>query len=155
MSICLSFRRLKDMGGRGRPFEAGNKFGKGRASGSRNKRSVFQEALDNDGMQIIRAIKRLALKSDPTAMRLCMERLLPISKAWNSCFPLPSAETAESLTQAISAVMSAVAEGHLSAQEGESMAKIIESQRRSIETVDFDARLKVLEEAQKNQPRED
>jgi hypothetical protein len=143
------------MGGRGRPFEPGNKFGKGRAPGSRNKRSVFQEALDNDGMEIIRAIKRLALKSDPTAMRLCMERLLPASKAWNSCFPLPSAETAASLTQAISAVMRAVAEGDLSPQEGESVAKIIESQRRSIETVEFEARLKVLEEARGNQRGED
>jgi hypothetical protein len=43
----------------------------------------------------------------------------------------------------------------LSAQEGESVAKIIESQRRSIETVEFDARLKALEEARGKRRRED
>jgi hypothetical protein len=56
-------------------------------------------------------------------------------------------ETAANLTEAISAVTEAVAEGELSPQEGESVARIVESQRRNIEVGEFDARLKALEEA--------
>jgi hypothetical protein len=54
-------------------------------------------------------------------------------------------ETAANLIEAISAVMRAVAGGRLSAQDGESVARIIESQRRTLETEEFDARLRVLE----------
>src|ERR1035437_5325861 len=63
--------------GPGRPFEKGNKSGKGRPAGSRNKRAIFQEVLEVDGEAIIEKIKGQALKANATAMRLCMERLLP------------------------------------------------------------------------------
>ncbi len=132
---------------RGRPFEPGNTAGKGRPAGSRNRATIFRETLERGGVAIIRTVKRQALKSDPTAMRLCMERLIPVPKAPNTCFQLPPMETAANLTDAVSAVARAVAEGQLSAQEGESVAKIVESQRRMLETEGFDARLKVLEEA--------
>jgi hypothetical protein len=132
---------------RGRPFEPENKMGTGRPSGSRNRATVFREALDGSGEAIIRKIMRLALKSDPTAMRLCMERLLPLAKAPNSRFRLPPVATAANLMEAISAVTRAVAAGRLSAREGESVARIIESQRRMLETETFDARLRVLEGA--------
>jgi hypothetical protein len=133
--------------GTGRPFKSGNKAGKGRLPGSRNKKTIFQEALEEDGEKIIQQVKLRALESDPTAMRLCMERLLPVSK---TLFRLPSVDTAAGLAAAISAVTRAVAEGVLSAQEGESVARIIESQRRNIEVGEFEARLKVLEDS----PRE-
>jgi hypothetical protein len=126
-------------------FEAGNRMGKGRPHESRNRTTLFREALESGGEAIIRQIKRQALKSDPTAMRLCMERLLPVAKTPISRFRLPPVETAANLIEAISAVMRAVAGGRLSAQDGESVARIIESQRRTLETEEFDARLRVLE----------
>ena len=122
-------------------------MGTGRPTGSRNRTTLFREALESGGEAIIRKIKRQALKSDPTAMRLCMERLLPLAKAQNSHFRLPPVETAANLMEAISAVTRAVAGGRLSAHEGESVARIIESQRRMLETETFDARLRVLEGA--------
>jgi AcrR family transcriptional regulator len=133
--------------GIGRPFEPGNKAGKGRLPGSRNRKTIFQEALDRDGEKIIQQIKQRALESDPTAMRLCMERLLPVSKALNTRFRLPPVDTAAGVSAALSAVTQAVAKGDLSPQEGESVAKIIESQRRNIEAGEFDARIRALEEA--------
>jgi hypothetical protein len=130
---------------RGKPFEPGNKLGKGRPLGSCNKKTIFQEALETDGVKIIQKIKLQALKANPVAMRLCMERLVPLAKEPNSRFRLPAVETAADLTEAISAVTEAVAEGELSAQEGESVARIVDSQRRNIEVEEFDARLKALE----------
>jgi hypothetical protein len=139
---------------RGQPFTPGNKMGKGRPAGSPNRTTLFRETLEKGGLAIIRVVTRQALKSDPTAMRLCMERLLPVAKAPNNCFQLPPVDTAAELKAAISAVAKAVAEGLLSAQEGEAVARIVESQRRVLETEEFDARLRVLEKAPPKRRRE-
>lgn len=140
--------------GLGRPFRVGNQEGKGRPRGSRNKLTLFQRALEKDGLAILETIKQQALKSDPTAMRLCMERLVPIAKAPRARFELPPIEKAADLTQALAAVASEVADGELSAQEGEAVAKMIESQRRLIESAEFEARLKALEEGQRKLEKE-
>jgi hypothetical protein len=131
--------------GKGKPFEPGNTAGKGRPTGSRNKKTIFQEELEKDGAAIIQKIKMQALKADPTAMRLCMERLVPLAKGPNAAIPLPPVNTPAGLTEAISAITRALAEGELSAQEGESLARIVESQRRNIAVEEFEARLKTVE----------
>jgi hypothetical protein len=131
--------------GKGKPFEPGNTAGKGRPLGSLNRKTIFQQELEKDGAAIIQKIKQRALKADPMAMRLCMERLVPLAKEPNTRFRLPAVETAANLTEAFSAVAEAVAEGELSAQEGELMARIVESQRRNIEVGEFEARIRALE----------
>jgi hypothetical protein len=138
---------------RGRPFEAGNKAGTGRRVGSRNRKTVFQIALESDGEKIIEKIKARALKSDPTAMRLCIERLIPVLRPPLKRFVLPAVDTAEQLKEAIAAVTQAVADGVLSAQEGESVARIIETQRKNIEAGEFEARLKALEDSPQGKKR--
>ncbi len=54
----------------GRPFEPGNKMGKGRPPGTRNKMTVFQELLAGNGVEIINQVKLQALKKDPDPMIL-------------------------------------------------------------------------------------
>ena len=127
-------------------FVAGNKEGKGRPPGRLNRATIFQEALEKGAVAIIQKVKSQALKGDPTAMRLCIERLVPRARPRNSRFPAPVAKTAEDLMQSISDLLKVVSEGVLSPQEGESVARIIESQRRMIEIEGYDARLRVLEE---------
>ena len=131
---------------RGRPFEMGNTAGLGRTPGSRNKRTVFQVALEIGGEKIVEKIKALALDSDPVAMRLCIERLVPVLKPPLRRFAMPPVDTAEQLKEAVSAVVQAVANGMVSAREGESVARIIETQRKNIEVGEFEARLKALED---------
>ena len=65
----------------GKPFQHGNTLGRGRPQGSRNKATIaLQEMLDGHGESITRRCALLALQGDPTAMRLCMERLIPPRK---------------------------------------------------------------------------
>jgi hypothetical protein len=80
----------------GKPFEPGNTFGKGRPPGSRNNKTIYQEALESDGVEIINQIKMLALKPKPNRAILlkCLERLVPVCKLPNSQFELPKVETA-------------------------------------------------------------
>src|ERR1700674_1950005 len=99
--------------------------------GSRNKRTLFQEALESHGLQAISQLKLLAFRPNPdmTALRLYVERLVAIPKPANSQFRLPRVRTAADLPEALSALTQAVSRGRLSAQEGEAVARIIEGQR--------------------------
>lgn len=138
---------------RGKPFEAGNKFGKGRKPGSRNKRTVLVELMEDQGESMIKQCKVLAYNGDRTALRLCVERLISPCKAPNSRFRLPPMKTVADLVGALPAMAKEVARGRLSVPEGEAMSRMIESQRRTIETVEFDKRLRALEKARKSGSR--
>jgi|HubBroStandDraft_4_1064222.scaffolds.fasta_scaffold531199_2 hypothetical protein len=134
---------------RGKPFEPGNTLGKGRRRGSRNKRTKLVELMEDNGESMIKQCKVLAYKGDPTALRLCMERLLPPCRTPHNRFHLPPVKTVRDLQKALSAVLKQVAAGRMSAQEGESISRTLESQRRTIESVDFEKRLRALEQAGK------
>jgi hypothetical protein len=131
---------------RGKPFVVGNKLGTGRPLDSRNKKSIFQEALESHGIEIIDTAKLQALKKDPTALRLCVERLVPICKPPNSSFRMPRLRTSTDLPKAISALAREVAAGRLSAQEGESVSRIIESFGNALQVDDFATRLETIEQ---------
>jgi len=63
---------------RGRPFQPGNRFGRGRPKGSRNKRSAqAQEILDQYTEPLIKKCVSKALEGDTRALGLCLERILP------------------------------------------------------------------------------
>ena len=131
---------------RGRPFEAGNKMGRGRRPGSRNKRTRFAEMMEDHGEAIIKQCQILALQNDPTALKLCIERLVAPGKSSSSRFRLPPLGTMSELVEALPRIMQEVARGRLSAQEGEAIASMLDSQRHAIETEEFDARLKAVEQ---------
>ena len=132
---------------RGKPFQLGNRMGKGRPPGSRNKRTIYQEALESHALPIINKVKLLALAPnyDRTFLRLCFEGVVAKAKPPNSSFPLPRIRTPADLPNALSAVERAVASGRLSAQEGLAMVQMIEGHQRSFETVEFDQRIRAIE----------
>lgn len=70
------------MATRGRPFEPGNKFGRGRPRGSRNKTSAaVQELLNSHAEAIVRKAILLALKDgQPAMIRALLDRVVPVCK---------------------------------------------------------------------------
>ena len=68
---------------RGRPFEKGRSGNPaGRRPGSRNKATLAAAALlAGEAEALTRKAVEMALDGDPTAMRLCMERVLPPCRA--------------------------------------------------------------------------
>src|SRR5260370_40331578 len=115
---------------RGRPFEPGNKMGKGRPPGRRNKKTVFLEQLEGHGIDIINQAKLQALKTPPDSMilRSCLERLVPIATVQRSRFYLPSIQLPEDLAKANAAVAQAVARGRLSALQSAELSRILVNQ---------------------------
>jgi hypothetical protein len=132
---------------RGRPFELGNKIGKGRPAGSRNKKNKLAEMLESRGEPIVQQCQLMALKGDRTAMRLCMERLIPLAKPSVTRFRLPKIETAADMKQVLTSILKQAATGRVSPQDAELLARVAESYLRAIGNIEHDRRLEALETA--------
>jgi hypothetical protein len=130
---------------RGRPFAKGSRPA-GRRAGSRNKKTLAAAALlEGESEALTRRAVELALAGDPTAMRLCIERILPPCRERAIKFVLPPIKSAADIAAAMEAVTSALAAGVITPGEAGTIAAVVDTFVRAIETSDFDRRLKVVE----------
>jgi hypothetical protein len=130
---------------RGRPFAKGNRPA-GRRAGSRNRKTLAAAALlEGESEALTRRAVELALAGDPTAMRLCIERILPPCRERAIKFVLPPIKSAADIAAAMEAVTSALAAGVITPGEAGRIAAVVDTFVRAIETSDFDRRLKVVE----------
>jgi hypothetical protein len=132
---------------RGIPFKPGNKFGHGRPKGSKNRATLEREALlEEFGPAITKKCVSEALKGNNTALRLCMERIVPPAKPSNPVFKLPPIRSAADLLLASASVLKAMGAGDLSPQEGESFMRVIESYQKLHESHELAMRVQALEQ---------
>jgi hypothetical protein len=132
---------------RGRPFEKGRSGNPaGRRIDSRNKATLAAAALlEGESEALTRRAVELALVGDPTAMRLCLERILAPCRERTVKFELPPIESAGDIAAAMKAVTSALAGGAITPGEAGTIAAVVDTFVRAIETSDFDRRLQELE----------
>jgi hypothetical protein len=132
---------------RGRPFEKGRSGNPaGRRTGSQNKATSAAAALlEGESEALTRKAVELALVGDPTAMRLCLERILAPCRERTVKFELPPIESAGDIAAAMKAVTSALAGGAITPGEAGTIAAVVDTFVRAIETSDFDRRLQELE----------
>jgi len=125
---------------RGRPFERGRSGNPaGRRAGSLNKTTEAAAALlAGESEALTRKAVELALGGDPTAMRLCIERVLPACRERTVNFALPPIESAADITAAMKAVTSALADGAITPGEAATIAAVVDTlsgrSRRAIST---------------------
>ena len=132
---------------RGKPFQPGNSFGRGRPKASQNKGTLLaQQLLEEHAEPLMRKCLLEALKGDRNALRLCVERILPPCR--DRCIQLPRLPigTAADLDISNQRVVHAVTDGKITPSEGETVVNILEDRRRILETRDLDSRLKALEQ---------
>lgn len=128
-------------------FAQGNS---GRPFGAKHKTTRAIEALlEGEHEQLTRKVMEKALEGDMTAMRLCLERLVPPRKDAPVQFDLPTIESAQEASTAASAVLTAVSEGDITPLEGATLMGLVESYRRSLETSELVDRVAALEEKNK------
>jgi hypothetical protein len=132
---------------RGRPFEPGNKFGRGRPRGSRNKKAIaLQQLLDEYLPALMRKTIAMALQGDVSLLRMLLDRKLP--KAHGSPLKigrLPSA-TIEEVAHSHQTVINEVTSGNLTPVEALQIDSLLETSRKVIATVDVVKRLDALEQ---------
>ena len=132
---------------RGKPFEKGRSGNpNGRPEGSRNKATILAQALfDGQAEELIQKCIQMALEGDSTAMRLCIERLVPPRKDRPVNLDLPKMECVEDTVNAMAVISSGVADGELTPSEGQALSGMVENYRKAIETSELEERICKLE----------
>jgi hypothetical protein len=111
---------------------------------------LLRAILEDEGEEIIRKVIDNAKSCDSMCMKLCVERLIPIAREREVRLDLPKIETAADVTKAIAGVLSALTEGIITPNEGQSIAALLETHRKALETLQFERRIEALE-AQTNE----
>ncbi len=126
------------------PGQSGNPAGK--AKGVRNSASIaIDQLLAGEAETLTRKAVELALSGDTTALKLCLERLVPPSRTRTIQFELPDIATAADVDQGLTALLRATAAGEMTPAEAQVLAQVFEMKRKSIETTAIEERLAQLE----------
>jgi len=138
------------MAKRGRPFEAGNKFGQGRPRGSRNKRTLaVQELLNGHSESLVRKALVMALQGDAGILRTLLSSVLPRRKEWPvHTGDLRTGSTAE-ITASYDNVLTKVSRGTLTLGEAQEVAKLLQARLDLELLAELEGRLRALEEFQR------
>ena len=133
---------------RGKPFHKGQSGNpSGRPLGARNNRTIaLEKILDGEIEAITRKAVDAAKNGDMAAIRLIMDRVLPVSRSRPIFIDLPPLSDISSVSQAQSAILQAVTVGGLLIEEAEALTSLLEARRRAFEATDLEERIKHLEE---------
>jgi len=130
-----------------KPGQSGNPTG--RPKGARNKATLAAEALlDGEAETITRKCIDLAMEGDGTALRLCLSRILPVKRERTIELDLPALEGSQNSLRAIGTVLEAVGSGAITPSEGQAVASLLETHRRTFEVEELEQRIEALEAQQ-------
>jgi hypothetical protein len=130
--------------GQWRKGQSGNPAG--RPLGSRNRASLEMEGLLEGAVPRLtqQAIDR-ALEGSDNALKLCMQRVLPVMRSRPVAIALPAGATAEEVAAAMSETVRSMGAGEISPGEAADIIQVLEAQRRTVETIELERRLARLE----------
>jgi Family of unknown function (DUF5681) len=118
----------------------------GRPKGTRNAVTIAMETLlDGQAEALTQKAIDLALGGDITALRLCLDRVLPARKDRPVTFALPPINTPQDAAVTISAVLAAVASGELTPSDASEISKLIDVYVETFKTAELAERLNQLE----------
>jgi hypothetical protein len=117
----------------------------GRPKGVRNRATAaLEKILDGDAEAILNKAVEMAKDGDPVAMRLCLDRLIPVRRDRPITFD-PPIDTADDLPKATGAIVAAVAAGELTPAEAAEISKTLDVHVRAIEATELHLRMAALE----------
>jgi hypothetical protein len=131
----------------GRPFVKGQSGNpNGRPRGSRNATTLALESLlDGEAEALTRKAVEMGLAGDITALRLCLDRILPPRKDRPVAFALPPINNAQDAIKVSSSVLEAVAAGELTPADAGEISKLLDAWIKVLETSELAKRLERLE----------
>jgi len=131
------------------PGQSGNPAG--RPKGTRHAALLALDAIGLEASkEIMAAVVGAAKGGDMRAADILLRRLWPERKGRPLSLELPALRSAADLPAVLGAVADAVAAGELTPDEGQSVAALLEVQRRAIETAELEARIVALEQRQES-----
>src|SRR5262249_9272854 len=118
----------------------------GRPRGALNRATMTaQELLSARVERIAGKLIELAEGGDMRAIRVCMDRLVPVIKHQPIAVEMPPIENAAGSVEAVASIAAAVAAGELTATEAAELAKVVDGYVGALATRGVDERLSQLE----------
>jgi len=132
--------------GRFKPGRSGNPAG--RPKGARHKSTMAAlSLLEGEAQKLTRKAIEEAMGGNMVALKLCLERLVPVAKERPVDIAFPEISDASDLAKLTATLLSAVGNGSIDTSQAASLAKIIEIHRSTLELTEIDKRIKKLEES--------
>ena len=126
------------------PGQSGNPAGK--PKGARHKTTELAEKLMSDDVEgVVRSVLNKAKDGDMQAAKIVLDRIVPPRKGRQIEADIPEANDLKGVAEAQAAILSAVADGILTPDEGKTVSEIVESRRKAIETLELEQRISELE----------
>ena len=132
---------------RGKPFQAGKSGNPGgRPRGARNATTLALESLlDGQAQALTQKVIELALTGDLTALRICLDRILPPRKDRPVTFSFPAITTTVEAATTMSSILTAVAAGDITPAEASEISKLVDTYVKAVETTELAQRISRLE----------
>jgi len=134
----------KEIKGRFKPGQSGNPAGKPRGTLHKATQAALA-LLEGEGEALTRKAVEMALAGDTTALRLCLERLIPPRKERHVSVDLPSVSTVADLGLVTSALLEAAGQGVITPGEAQALGGLVEAHRKALELGEIERRIAALE----------
>lgn len=119
---------------------------RGKPKGVRHATTQISYALMEGNLaEVLATVIERAKSGDMAACRMIVDKVLPNTKDRPITLHLPPITDLDGVGKAQAKILQAVATGDITPNEGEKIASIVEARRRSIETIDLEARISRLE----------
>ena len=125
-----------------KPGQSGNPGGRPRGSG---KTSELRALLEPHAPKLVQKAMDLALEGDTTALRLCLERLMPPIRGRDEPVKIESLQGKSTLVEQGQALVDALANGLATPREVATMMQAISAQARIVEVDNLERRVSQLE----------
>ena len=101
--------------------------------------------LDGEAAALTRKALDLAFDGDPTALRLCLDRVMAPRRERAVTFVMPPIGGAADIAGAMAALARAAAHGIITPGEAAQLSQVFETYIRAIETTDLERRMRAVE----------
>lgn len=125
-----------------KPGQSGNPKGRPKSSHTASLRAL----LAPHAPELVAKAVQLARDGDTTALRLCLERILPPLKGKDTAVSIPAIADAQTLADKALAVIDAAAAGAITPTEAATLMQSLTGLSRVIETDELEKRIAALEE---------
>ena len=122
----------------------------GKQPGTRHRVTIAMESLmEGQWEGLTKTAVALALRGDTTALRLCLDRIAPVRRGGHIEIPdFPKIESPADVPKAHAAILSAVAAGHLSADEAKPLSDLLAAYITAFDVVDTAAEVAEIKRMQ-------
>jgi hypothetical protein len=130
---------------RGRPFQPGNKFGRGRPKGSPNKESLKADQIFLANQPAIMALAIKRSFDDPQMLRMLASRIVPPRRELPTKLGRLPLETLEDLDRTSHTVLQMATSGKITLSEAGEFNDMLDRRRQLLMARDMERRISSLE----------